>query len=320
MANVALRHRLTQRTLLQSISWIEGKLTPQPNPTVMEIASQHSVRLRKAFLANKNAGGAPDLVTAIHRARQCRDSHPCGGGACPTCEAYAQRAIVCGLEKAFARVRQGRLSLTMLTVVSTSGQCARDALNHNGALGGLAANLRLKRMLISILRRACIEVAIAGFDITLNVDQRGNGEPFPDHWQLHANLIVRTSDLDQLLPLLKKAFPKVDGIPKPIDKRQLDGKLAAAAYLYKRLTDPSALTRRVTIAPSPKQTAGSSNTRLKRLHREEWQVLLRFLDQLGLEGRLVLLGPWQQLPIQTDGVEPIFSDFARIEGKAPMDT
>lgn len=306
MANLALRRHLTQRAIPPDISWIEGKQNPHPNPTVAEIAAQHSPRLRKAFLTNRNLGNAPDLATAINRARQCKDSHPCGGGACPTCEAYAQRAIVCGLEKPFAWVRQGQHSLTMLTLVSKGGQIARDALNGGGALGGVAALRRFRRRLRSSLNGANIEGAIAGLDITLNIDRRGNSEPFPDHWQLHANLIVRSADLAQLQPLLEQAFPKVEGIPKPIDKRQLDGNLAAAAYLYKRLSDPLASIRRMTISASRKQTAGTSNTRLKRLRREEWQMLLRFLDRIGLEDRLILLGAWQQPPIRTDRIEPIF--------------
>lgn len=306
MADLTARKRLSQRTLLQDVNWTEGKIAPQPNPTVAEITSQHSARLRKAFLANKGFGSDPTLATAINRARQCNDANPCCCGGCPSCEAYAQRVVVGGLEEAFALVKQGTMSLTALTLVPTDGQCPRDALLSDGPLGGMAANRRCRRRLLSILKRPDIEAALAGFDVTLNVDQRGLGEPFPAHWQIHYMLIVRTSDLDRLMPLLEKAFPATAMIPRPIVKRRLDGNLAAAAYLYKRLSDPCATIRRVTIPPSPKQAAGTSNTRLKRLGREDWHVLLCFLDRLGLEGRLIVLGSWERAPSQADRVDPIF--------------
>lgn len=307
MANVIIRERLTQRSLLQNVVWTEGQdRSPRPNPTPGTIASLHAPHLRKLFLANKAAGSDPRLAKSINQMRQCRDSQPCGKGACPSCEAYAQRAVACGLTTPFAAVKKGQLPLTALTVIPRDGQCARDALASDQAGGGVAAYHSMRRKLHAALRNADIKTVIAGLDITLNLDRRTGAEPFPDHWQQHLNLIVRTSDLNRLLPLLKAAFPPSDTISRPIVKRRLNGNLVAAGYLFKRLTDPLANNCRLTIPPNKRQPAGACNTRLKSLTKEDWLMLLRFLDRLGIGDRLIVSGPWQK-PLGAAGrVDPIF--------------
>ena len=123
-----------------------------------------------------------------------------------------------------------------------------------------------------------IRTAFIGLDISFN-DLSARG--FPNGWQIQAYIIGETTDRGKLASALNTAFQKTETVPHPVYIRSFDGTASAASYALK-----FQFVRRVSYV----DTNGHWNTKKRRLQASEHIELMLVLSQLGLGGRMAVIG------------------------------
>ena len=196
---------------------------------------------------------------------------PCFSGACPACGRAVQRWLEHHirelLKKHFPEVPVSAISMIL-------GE--NETLNSD-LLAAYKSKAKRK------LSEAGVKHAFGGWDISFNQ----NGWDDPGRWSLHLWALVPKLT-DEKKRLLRSTLRASDSIPRPLKALAFDGRAEAIAYAFK--TD---FARRVSLI-GEKGSADSArtcrNTTDQKLRTKERLELYRFLDAVGLAGRIFLMG------------------------------
>jgi hypothetical protein len=136
----------------------------------------------------------------------------------------------------------------------------------------------MDRIVDVLLRSGLVITAIIGFDLSFNVlTARGRR----NRWQLQTYIVAVVTDEQELRRYLKSQFPKSKAVPRPSRVKRFDGTAYAASYAFKYQHS-----RRVSFLAGN----GRWTTKKRRLLAREHIELLHVLAELGLEGRIRLIG------------------------------
>lgn len=143
----------------------------------------------------------------------------------------------------------------------------------------------LKILVRTALKQSNINLAVGGFDISINEHETG---AFTPHWKPHAWIFVPESELLFGNQQLRAHFPSnKTTVPSPFKAYPWNGNLAAIAYALK-----GSFQRRVTLAAktNPIGSKKRRNVRYRDLRARQKLELLIALDRGGLQCRVFLHG------------------------------
>ncbi len=238
-------------------------------------------RERKAiieWLRKKHKDDKPSLALA-DKLEGCKPHTRCKSAACPECS-HAARQLVTQVARRFLKEQPSSdTTIVCVSIVPADGaskpgnlakdQHARDVRRWKEALG-----------------RAGITWFVGGNDWSFNEHDE---DRYPGHWSHHFYGITATTDLEKLKKALQRQFPKTDTIPRPVQVQVWDGKEKPITYMLK-----SEFRRRIGTDDGERFDKPNAGTRSCRatdkqpLRSTEKRDLLLHLDQIGLQGRLML--------------------------------
>jgi hypothetical protein len=165
-----------------------------------------------------------------------------------------------------------------------------DGLTNLGQLSA-AQHQRNVRRWKEALGRAGVTWFIGGSDWSFNEHEDNR---YPKHISHHFYGFTATTDADDLKKRLQAQFPKTDVTPRPVQVKEWDGKKKPIRYMLK-----SKFYRR--IGSDDGQRFNKANGKKRSCHVTDKQPLrssqkrelLLHLDQIGLQGRLMLR--WVQI-------------------------
>jgi hypothetical protein len=165
-----------------------------------------------------------------------------------------------------------------------------DGLTNLGQLSA-AQHQRNVRRWKEALGRAGVTRFIGGSDWSANEHQDGRYQP---HWSHHFYGFTATTDADGLKKRLQDQFPKTDVIPRPVQVKEWDGKKKPIRYMlksqfYRRIGSDDG--QRFNKANGKKRSCRATDK--QPLRSSQKRELLLHLDQIGLQGRLMLR--WVQI-------------------------
>lgn len=274
--------------------WQEGNSKANP-PTATELEVHRKKLVRWLNRAAKRFG-RPEGKSVAGRLAQCRIGRRCLSGACPTCSGGLQRAFVAAGQRLRQRLASKGQAMSVVTIVASKVRTA--SLRTAGDVAkAVQLSQDLKARLEGAVGKSGTGRAYGAIDLTLNIDRRNQGKvpfqgaPFQDHWRPHAQVHMTRFLFRRTKKLLQAEFPTKPSIKRPVHGKLLNSSPRSEAYLLKRLYEPKHNGRRVTNLGQRKGAkVVVQNTRAKALSWEERVDQLIYLDHLGLNGRLVLIG------------------------------
>jgi hypothetical protein len=257
--------------------------SPHSRQAIVASAMVESV-YRKAAPARQRGGdqarwlqlqGDTSLARIVAR---CRPNSRCCSPGCIQCRA-AEQALIAKTTKKFVRVHIVECEVAFVSIVP---------LRSKVPLGQLVAFDvdKFARRIRDGLAKTDVQWGVGAIDLTVNAHGEGAFDPF---WQPHAALMAGAKSLDDLKSQLRAAFSSDDLTPRPVLVKQWDGRAAVFPYLHKPNFE-----RRITIEAQQRHNAitghwrtcrGTTNDRLRASENLE---VTRFLDRIGLGGRLLL--------------------------------
>jgi hypothetical protein len=175
-------------------------------------------------------------------------------------------------------------TIVCLSVVPADGIVAPGQLSP-------AQHQRNVRRWKEALGRAGVTRFIGGSDWSFNEHEDGRYQP---HWAHHFYGFTATTDPDDLKKRLQAQFPKTDAIPRPVKVQEWDGKKKAIRYMaksefFRRIGSDDG--QRFNKATGKKRSCHATDK--QPLRSSQKRELLLHLDQIGLQGRLILR--WVQI-------------------------
>ena len=236
---------------------------------------------RIAWLRKKYKDDLQSLALA-DKLEGCIRGDRCKSAACPECSDAARRLVV---EVARPFLKKQTSEDTIVVCVSVVPADSTSELDHL-SLGQHQRNVQCWK---EILARAGIAWFIGASDWSANEHKQQRYGP---HWSHHFYGFTVTDDVDKLKQRLGEQFPTTDAIPRPVKVQAWDGKGRAIRYMVK-----SDFKRRIGIDDGRRFNKADGTQRSCRatdkqpLHSSQKHELLLHLDQIGLDGRLMLLPP-----------------------------
>ena len=247
--------------------------------TKLKSERQHRVDwLRKKF---KDDQPCQTLADKLH---SCKPQARCKSPACPECAYAARRLLTTTIKKYLDDQSKAGNSIGCLSIVPA------DGITSPGQLS-LAQHHRDVRRWKEGLGRAGVAWFLGGSDWSFNEHENKRYQP---HWSHHFYGFTITNDLRSLKRDLQVQFHKTDTIPRPVKVQQWDGKPKPIRYMTK-----SKFFRRIGSDEGERFNKANGKNRSCRatdkqpLKSSPRRELLLHLDQIGLQGRLVLR--WLQI-------------------------
>jgi hypothetical protein len=184
----------------------------------------------------------------------------------------------------FLKEKAKAATVVAVSVVPADGTCARGQLTPN-------QHTRNVRRFKERLGRAGISWFLGGSDWSFNEHENDRYQP---HWSHHFYGFTTCTDPEDLKKKLQAQFPKTDAIPRPVQVQEWDGNKKPIAYMVK-----SKFNRRIATDDGQRFDKDNKKNRSCRatdkqpLKSSQRRELLLHLDQIGLQGRLVLR--WLQI-------------------------
>jgi hypothetical protein len=184
----------------------------------------------------------------------------------------------------FLKEKAKTSAIVAVSIVPADGTTAPGQLTPN-------QHTRNVRRWKDALGRADVPWFLGGSDWSFNEHQNDRYGP---HWSHHFYGFTTTTDPDDLKKKLQAQFPKTDAIPRPVKVQEWDGKKKAIAYMVK-----SKFNRRIASDDGQRFDKDKGENRSCRatdkqpLKSSQRRDLLLHLDQIGLQGRLILR--WLQI-------------------------
>ena len=213
----------------------------------------------------------------------CKRGARCKSPACPECSAAA-RDLVTEVARKFLKEKAKTATIACVSIVPADGIVAPGQLS-------LAQHQRNVRRWKDALGRAGVTWFVGGSDWSFNEHDE---DRYPRHISHHFYGFAATTDLDDLKKRLQTQFPKTDVIPRPVKVQEWDGKKKPIGYMVK-----SKFFRRIGSDEGQRFNKTNGNNRSCRatdkqpLRSSQKRELLLHLDQIGLQGRLMLR--WLQI-------------------------
>jgi hypothetical protein len=214
----------------------------------------------------------------------CKPNARCKSAACPECSNAAQ-GLVTKVTRRFLKKQAKMAKIVAVSIVPADGTCAPGQLTPN-------QHSRNVRRWKDALGRSFVPWFLGGSDWSFNEHQNDRYQP---HWSHHFyGFTITNDDLQILKRDLQEQFPKTDAIPRPVKVQEWDGKKKPIAYMLK-----SKFNRRIATDEGQrfdKTNGGKRSCRAtdkQPLKSSQRRDLLLHLDQIGLQGRLMLR--WLQI-------------------------
>jgi hypothetical protein len=233
--------------------------------------------LRKKYKDNQACQALADKLEGCKRDARCKSA------ACPECSAAA-RDLVTEVARKFLKEKAKTATIVCLSIVPA------DGITNPGQLS-LPQHQRNIRRWKEGLGRAGVTWSLGGSDWSFN-EHKDNR--YPQHISHHFYGFTTTPDTENLKKRLQAQFPKTDAIPRPVKVQPWDGKKKPIRYMVK-----SKFFRRIGSDQGQRFNKDKGEDRSCRatdkqpLKSSQRRELLLHLDQIGLQGRLVLR--WLQI-------------------------
>jgi hypothetical protein len=235
------------------------------------------------WLHKKYKGDQPCLTLA-DKLDNCKPNARCKSPACPECGYAARQLLTATIKKYLDDQVEAGNEIACVSVVPSDGIVARGQLS-------LAQHHRNVRRWKEALGRAGVTWFIGGSDWSFNEHQDNR---YPRHISHHFYGFTATTDPEDLKKHLQAIFPRTDAIPRPVKVQVWDGKKKPIRYMMK-----SEFYRRIGSDEGQRfnKTNGKQrsckDTDKQPLRSSQKRDLLLHLDQIGLQGRLML--KWVQI-------------------------
>jgi hypothetical protein len=233
--------------------------------------------LRKKFKDDNRSLALADKLES------CKKKARCKSPACAECATAAQD-LVTEVTRKFLKEKGKTAKLVAVSIVPADGTNKPGQLTPDQH----ARNVRRWK---ERLGRAGVTWFLGGSDWSLNEHEKDRYQP---HWSHHLYGLTATTDPEDLKKKLQAQFPKTDEIPRPVKVQEWDGKKRALAYMMKL-----EFNRRIGTDKGERFDKDNNKNRSCRatdkqpLKSSQRRELLLHLDQIGLQGRLVLR--WLQI-------------------------
>ena len=202
---------------------------------------------------------------------------------CPECSRAAQR-LVTKVTRRFLKAQPGGGKIVCVNVVPADGTTAPGQLS----LSQLARSVRRWK---EALAGAGVGWFVGAIDWSFNEHRQNR---YPPHWSVHFYGLTVTNDPEELKRRLRQQFPKAASIVRPVKVTDWDGDRRALRYILKpnfwRRVGTDGAKRFDKATAKHRTCCATDKQRLRSKHRRE---LLVHLDELGVQGRLVLR--WAQV-------------------------
>jgi hypothetical protein len=234
--------------------------------------------LRKKFKDDK-----PSLRLG-EKLETCKPNARCKSPACPECGYAARQLLTPVIQKYLDDQTEADNQIVCVSVVPA------DGIINPGQLSA-GQHQRNVRRWKEALGRAGVTWFIGGCDWSFN-EHKDNR--YPRHICHHFYGFTATTDPDELKKRLQAQFPKTDAIPRPVNVQPWDGKKKPIRYMLK-----SQFYRRIGSDAGQRFNKANGKDRSCRatdkqpLRSSQKHELLLHLDQIGLQGRLMLR--WVQI-------------------------
>jgi hypothetical protein len=213
----------------------------------------------------------------------CKPNARCKSAACPECSNAAQD-LVTKVTRKFLKEKAKTATVVAVSIVPADGTTAPGHLTPN-------QHSRNVRRWKDKLGRADVTWFLGGSDWSFNEHENDRYQP---HWSHHLYGFAASTDPEALKKKLQAQFPKTDAIPRPVKVQEWDGKKKPIAYMVK-----SKFNRRIATDDGQRFDKDNNKNRSCRatdkqpLKSSQRRDLVLHLDQIGLQGRLILR--WLQI-------------------------
>jgi len=232
----------------------------------------------------KKAKHDKSSLALADKLESCKPKARCKSAACPECGSAAKQWLTRIVNKHLkGKVRAGN-KIVCVSVVPA------DGIINSGQLSA-AQHQRNTRRWKEALGRAGVTWFIGGSDWSFNEHQ---DDRYRRHIAHHFYGFTSTTDPDDLRKRLQAQFPKTDAIPRPVKVQSWDGDRKAIRYMIK-----ANFRRRIGSDEGQRFNKANGKNRSCRatdkqpLRSSQKRELLSHLDQIGLQGRLML--KWVQI-------------------------
>jgi hypothetical protein len=233
--------------------------------------------LRKKYKDNQACQSLANKLEACKRGARCKSP------ACPECSAAA-RDLVTEVARKFLKEKAKTATIVCVSIVPANGITSPGQLSP-------AQHHRNVRRWKETIGRAGVTWFIGGSDWSFNEHDE---DRYPRHISHHFYGFTATTDLEDLKKRLQAQFRKTDAIPRPVKVQEWDGKKKPIRYMAK-----SKFFRRIGSDEGQRFNKTNGKDRSCRatdkqpLRSSQKRELLLHLDQIGLQGRLVMR--WLQI-------------------------
>jgi hypothetical protein len=218
-----------------------------------------------------------------HKLQACKRGARCKSPACPECSTAAQD-LVTQVTRKFLKEKAKTATIVCVSIVPA------DGITNPGQLSPAQHHRNVRRWK-EALGRAGVTWFIGGSDWSFNEHK---DDRYPRHISHHFYGFAAADDLQILKRDLQERFPKTDAIPRPAKVQEWDGKKRPIAYMMKL-----EFNRRIASDEGERFNKTNGKNRSCRatdkqpLKSSQRRKLLLHLDQIGLQGRLMLR--WLQI-------------------------
>jgi hypothetical protein len=233
--------------------------------------------LRKKY---KHKPACQDLAEKLYL---CKRNARCKSPACPECSTAAQD-LVTEVARQFLKEKAKTATIVCVSIVPA------DGITNPGQLSPAQHQRNIRRWK-EALGRAGVTWFIGGSDWSFNEHQDDRYRP---HWSHHFYGLTIAPDPEDLKKRLQAQFPKTDSTPRPVKVQAWDGNKEAIDYMMK-----PEFNRRIGSDEGQRFNKDKGENRSCRatdkqpLKSSQKRELLLHLDQIGLQGRLILR--WLQI-------------------------
>src|ERR1700738_1088369 len=233
--------------------------------------------LRQKYKDNQACQSLANKLDACKRGARCKSP------ACPECSAAA-RDLVTEVARKFLKEKAKTATIACVSIVPA------DGITNPGQLSPAQHHRNVRRWKETI-GRAGVTWFIGGSDWSFNEHDE---DRYPRHISHHFYGFTATTDPEDLKKRLQAQFPKTAATPRPVKVQEGDGKQKPIRYMAK-----SKFFRRIGSDEGQRFNKTNGKDRSCRatdkqpLRSSQKRELLLHLDQIGLQGRLILR--WLQI-------------------------
>jgi hypothetical protein len=226
---------------------------------------------------NKKARNSKRAQGLAIKLSNCRPKHRCNSAACPEC-ASAGQELLAKMAARFIKKNAGTGTVVFVTVTPA------DGLIKPGQLSVLGHERAVRRWR-DRLGNSGVTWFVGATDLSFNEDKNGTYQ----YWSLHFHGLAVTMNIKKLKKRLKAQFPnKTKIILRAVKVEKWDGRKKALRYLLK----PDFVRRVSTKGSRYDKETGTTRkcqtTSKQRLTSGQKKELLKLLDQVGIQGRLLM--------------------------------